>query len=230
MDNTFQQARDRLMQQLRGQGLTDERVLAALGEVPRHGFIDASLAGRAYDNTPLPIGYGQTISQPYIVGRMTEMIVGEMAVGQGRPGGKILEIGTGCGYQTAILARLADRVFSVERIGTLADTARERLRALGIGNARIKCGDGYEGWPEHAPYDGILVTAAPPAVPEALCRQLAEGGRMAIPVGARGGSQRLLLISRAGERFDERAAEYVVFVPMLSGVSDSTLSDSGQLS
>lgn len=209
---TSQRTRDRLIQQLRQEGINNERVLAVLGELPRHIFVDEALAGRAYENTALPVGHGQTISQPFIVARMTETIIAER-----RPE-KILEIGTGCGYQTAVLAKLSGQVFTVERISALAANARERLWALGLNNVHMKHGDGNEGWVENAPYDGIMVTAAPAEVPEALLQQLAPDGRMVIPVGAERGTQKLLLISRSGEHFDEQIIDNVVFVPMLSGV------------
>nr|VFK58050.1 MAG: protein-L-isoaspartate(D-aspartate) O-methyltransferase [Candidatus Kentron sp. TUN]VFK67079.1 MAG: protein-L-isoaspartate(D-aspartate) O-methyltransferase [Candidatus Kentron sp. TUN] len=209
---TSQRTRDRLIQQLRKQGITNDQVLAVLGELPRHIFVDEALAGRAYENTALPVGHGQTISQPFIVARMTEAIIAEPSPA------KILEIGTGCGYQTAVLAKLAGQVFSVERISALSIGARERLWALGINNVHMKHGDGNEGWIENAPYDGIMVTAAPTEVPKSLLQQLAPDGRMVIPIGAERGSQKLLLISRSGRHFDEQVLDNVAFVPMLPGV------------
>jgi len=208
---TSQRTRDRLIQQLRAQGITNEWVLAVLGQVPRHLFVDEALAGRAYENTALPIGHGQTISQPYVVARMTEVIIGDT-----KPN-KILEIGTGCGYQTAVLARFANRIFSVERIAPLSINARERLWTLGVDNVHLKHGDGNEGWVEYAPYDGIMVTAAPTEIPETLLHQLASDGRMVVPVGDRD-RQKLLLITRSGRYFSEQVIDNVVFVPMLSGV------------
>jgi len=209
---TSQRTRDRLIQQLRELGITHEQVLAVLGELPRHIFVDEALAGRAYENTALPVGHGQTISQPFIVARMTAAIIGD------RKPEKILEIGTGCGYQTAVLAKLAGQVFSVERISALSIGARERLWALGLNNVHMKHGDGNQGWIEHAPYDGIMVTAAPTEVPKALLDQLAPDGRMVIPVGVERMSQKLLLISRFGRRFEEQILDDVIFVPMLPGI------------
>nr|VFJ96431.1 MAG: protein-L-isoaspartate(D-aspartate) O-methyltransferase [Candidatus Kentron sp. LFY]VFJ98929.1 MAG: protein-L-isoaspartate(D-aspartate) O-methyltransferase [Candidatus Kentron sp. LFY] len=209
---TSQRTRDRLIQQLRQEGVSDERVLAVLRELPRHIFVDEALAGRAYENTALPVGHGQTISQPFIVARMTEAIIAD------RQPEKVLEIGTGCGYQTAVLAKLVGQVFTVERISALSVGARERLWALGINNVHMKHGDGNEGWVENSPYDAIMVTAAPAEVPKALLQQLVPDGRMVIPVGAERESQKLLLISRSGQHFDEQVIEDVIFVRMLSGV------------
>nr|VFK80163.1 MAG: protein-L-isoaspartate(D-aspartate) O-methyltransferase [Candidatus Kentron sp. SD] len=209
---TSQRTRDRLIEQLRLEGITNERVLAVLRELPRHIFVDEALAGRAYENTALPVGHGQTISQPFIVARMTEAILDE------RQPEKVLEIGTGCGYQTAVLAKLVGQVFSVERIAPLSIGARERLWALGLNNVHVKLGDGNEGWIENAPYDGIMVTAAPTEVPRVLLEQLAPDGRMVIPIGTDKRAQKLLMISRSGNYFDEKIIEDVVFVPMLSGV------------
>lgn len=205
-------SRDRLLQQLRGEGIRDERVLAALGKVPRHRFIDEALTSRAYDNTALPIGFGQTISQPYVVARMTEQLLSE-------PGLRtVLEVGTGCGYQTAILAELVDQVYSVERLQPLHLQARTRLRELGYTRTWLLHGDGYLGWPEHAPYDGILVAAASPSVPEALLRQLKPGGRLVLPVGPPG-RQILRRIVRTGEGFEATDLDPVSFVPLVSGSS-----------
>lgn len=207
---TSRRTRDRLVQRLREEGIQDPRVLDAIRSVPRHIFVDEALASRAYEDTALPIGAGQTISQPYVVARMTEALVdgGEL--------GRVLEIGSGCGYQTAVLAKFAERVYSIERIQSLIDQARERLSALGIHNVRLRHGDGMKGWPEHSPFDGIMVTAAPATVPPALKEQLAEGGRMVIPVGD-GGAQQLMLYTRRGDEFPEQVLERVAFVPMLSG-------------
>nr|VFK41301.1 MAG: protein-L-isoaspartate(D-aspartate) O-methyltransferase [Candidatus Kentron sp. TC]VFK51057.1 MAG: protein-L-isoaspartate(D-aspartate) O-methyltransferase [Candidatus Kentron sp. TC]VFK64562.1 MAG: protein-L-isoaspartate(D-aspartate) O-methyltransferase [Candidatus Kentron sp. TC] len=209
---TSQRTRDRLIQKLRQEGITNERVLAVLRELPRHIFVDEALAGRAYENTALPVGHGQTISQPFIVARMTEAIIAD------RQPEKILEIGTGCGYQTAVLAKLTGQVFSVERINALSIGARERLWALGLNNVHLKHGDGNEGWVENTPYDGIMVTAAPTEVPQTLLRQLAPDGRMVIPIGVERGMQKLVLISRSGRHFDEQILDSVIFVPMLSGL------------
>jgi len=217
MKNTFrgigmtsQRTRERLIQRLRSEGIKDERVLEAVREVPRHIFVDEALASRAYEDTALPIGHGQTISQPYIVARMTEALIS---------GGRldtVLEIGTGCGYQTAILSKFAGRVFSIERIGALVSQARERLFALKVGNVTLSHGDGLLGWAEHAPFDGILAAAAPAGVPDALIGQLVVGGRLIIPVGPRG-TQRLLQCTRTAEGVEEELLDLVSFVPMLGG-------------
>ncbi len=207
---TSQRTRDRLIDRLRAQGITSNAVLEVIRRTPRHIFVDEALASRAYEDTALPIGHGQTISQPYIVARMTELVVGE-----GTPQ-RVLEIGTGCGYQTAVLAQLAVSVFSVERIQGLLHQARERLYQLRLHNARLRYADGVLGWPEHAPYDGILVAAAAPEVPLALCEQLAPGGRLVAPVGPRG-SQRLVLVVREPEGFQQRSLESVSFVPLIGG-------------
>ena len=207
---TSARTRDRLIERLRKEGIGDEQVLAAMGAVPRHIFIDEALASRAYEDIALPIGAGQTISQPYIVARMTQALVA------GKRLSKVLEIGSGCGYQTAVLAHLVERVYSVERIASLAALARERLHALGVNNVRMRHGDGLDGWPAHAPYDGILVAAAPGYVPQALVEQLDVSGRLVIPVGARGG-QRLLLLARTETGVEEEMLERVSFVPLVSG-------------
>ena len=208
---TSQRTRERLIQRLREEGIRDERVLAAMREIPRHIFVDEALASRAYEETALPIGFGQTISQPYIVARMTEAILA------GGPIGDLLEIGTGSGYQTAVVARLVRRVNSVERIARLLSLARERLRELGLRTVRLKHSDGTIGLPEYAPFDGILVTAAPEIVPNALLEQLKPGGRMVLPAGGRDG-QRLLRITRTPRGFTKEVLERVAFVPLLGGV------------
>ena len=207
---TSARTRDRLIDRLREEGIGDEQVLAAMGAVPRHIFIDEALASRAYEDTALPIGAGQTISQPYIVARMTQALV------HGKRLSKVLEIGSGCGYQTAVLAQLVERVYSVERIASLVAPARERLHALGVNNVRMRHGDGLGGWPAHAPYDGILVAAAPGYVPQALVEQLDVGGRLVIPVGAPGG-QRLLLLARTETGVEEEMLARVSFVPLIPG-------------
>ncbi len=208
---TSQRTRQRMVTRLVEQGIADLRVLEVMRTVPRHLFVDEALATRAYEDTALPIGSGQTISQPYAVARMTEALMG------GKAPGKVLEVGTGCGYQSAVLASLAAEVFSVERIGDLARRSRERLRQLQVRNVRIRHGDGYAGWAEHAPYDGILVAAAPTLVPQALLDQLAEGGRLVLPVGERGGQQQLRLIERRGGEFHDEVLGTASFVPMLQG-------------
>lgn len=209
---TSQRTRERMVTRLMEQGIRDLRVLEVMRTLPRHLFVDEALATRAYEDTALPIGSGQTISQPYAVARMTEALLNG-----GRPG-KVLEVGTGCGYQSAVLAALAGEIFSVERIGDLVRRTRERLQRLHIRNVRIRHGDGYAGWAEHGPYDGILVAAAPTQVPAALLEQLAEGGRLIVPVGNRG-SQQLLLVSRNNGELKQEVLEMVSFVPMVPGAS-----------
>jgi protein-L-isoaspartate(D-aspartate) O-methyltransferase len=206
---TSRRTRDRLVQRLEEQGITDPRVLEAIRNLPRHIFVDEALSSRAYEDTALPIGFGQTISQPYVVARMTEAIL-EVAPR------KVLEIGSGCGYQSALLASLVAEVYSIERIGGLYEKARRNLQSLKLHNIRLRHGDGYQGWPAQAPFDAILVAAAPAQIPEALLQQLAEGGRLIIPVGGNG-QQRLLSIIRQGNEFTQEVLEMVSFVPMLSG-------------
>ena len=208
---TSRRTRGRLVERLRAEGIRDERVLDAIREVPRHIFVDEALSSRAYEDTALPIGAGQTISQPYVVARMTEALVA------GGYLNRVLEIGTGCGYQTAILARFAAEVYSIERIQSLLSQARQRMHDLKIDNVRMRHGDGEKGWPEHAPYDGILVAAAPASVPSALIDQLGDGGRLVIPLG-HGGAQDLKLITREGDQLEEQILERVAFVPMVSGL------------
>jgi len=209
---TSQRTRERLVKRLMERGIRNTEVLDVMRHTPRHIFVDEALASRAYEDDALPIGHGQTISQPYIVARMTEALL------ESGPQKKILEIGTGSGYQTAILARLADEVFSVERIQALQLKARSRLRELKIRNVKYKYDDGTLGWPEHGPYDGILVTAAPEKVPEELLNQLSIGGCMLIPCGG-GDAQVLRKITREEDGFVEQALNGVLFVPMLGGVS-----------
>ena len=208
---TSQRTRERLIQRLREEGISDPRILEVIRNTPRHLFVDEALASRSYEDTALPIGHGQTISQPYIVARMTEALL------TGGVPSKVLEIGTGSGYQTAILAQLVSKVYSIERIDVLLRQARNRLRALGLRNVRFKHGDGGQGWPEHAPYEGIMVTAAPSAMPPALLAQLDVGGRMVIPVGVQSGAQQLLLIKRTPEGYEQRLLERVSFVPLQTG-------------
>ncbi len=207
---TSQRTRDRLIQRLRQAGIQDKRVLQVMAEIPRHIFVDEALATRAYEDTALPIGFGQTISQPYIVARMTEAL---LAGGQPE---KVLEVGTGSGYQTAVLARLVDEVYTVERIGELQNLARQRLARLGLHNVRFKHSDGSWGWKSAAPFDGILVTAAPEEVPQELLNQLSEGGRMVIPTGA-AGDQQLLLFTRHGDEIHQSNLSRVSFVPLIKG-------------
>jgi len=207
---TSARTRDRLIGRLRDEGIGDERVLEVMSRIPRHIFVDEALASRAYEDTALPIGFGQTISQPYIVARMTEALLRD------GPLGKVLEIGTGSAYQAAILSQLATTVYSIERISALLDRARRVLAELNIRNVRLKYSDGTIGLPDEAPFDGIIATAAPHQIPPALLAQLADGGRLVIPVGAKGG-QRLSLITRRDDQFVEEFLEPVSFVPMLTG-------------
>lgn len=207
---TSERTRLRMVERLRRQGIVSERVLTALGSVPRHIFVEEALASRAYEDIALPLGFGQTISNPYMVARMTELLCGGELT-------KVLEIGTGCGYQTAVLARLAREVYSVERVAQLLAKARGHLRELRLANVRVKHGDGTLGLAEVAPFDGIIVTAATARVPEELLNQLAVGGRMVVPLGS--GEQRLCLIERDGQGFRETRLEAVRFVPLLPGIS-----------
>jgi len=209
---TSARTRERLILRLVEQGIRDPRVLDRIRNVPRHLFVDEALSSRAYEDTALPIGHGQTISQPYVVARMTE------AVTIGGVPDKVLEIGTGCGYQTAVLAPLVGRLYSIERIEGLLDRARESLKVLGIRNVRFKHGDGNEGWPSQAPFDAILVAAATHAVPQKLLEQLGEGGRLVAPVGPEG-RQELLRLTRRGDQYLRERLGLVSFVPLLGGLS-----------
>jgi protein-L-isoaspartate(D-aspartate) O-methyltransferase len=193
--------------QIVARGVTGSRLLEALRRVERHRFVPDHLHGLAYADRPLPIGHGQTISQPYIVALMTELA----AV---RPGARVLEVGTGSGYQAAVLSVLAREVYSIEIVAPLADEARARLRRLGYANVEVRTGDGYRGWPERAPFDAILITAAPPEIPEPLLSQLAVGGRLVAPVGSEGGVQELVTVERTATGFTRRTAIPVRFVPM----------------
>jgi len=205
-----QRTRERLIQRLQEEGIRHLAVLEAIANTPRHLFVDEALAHRAYEDTALPIGHSQTISQPWVVARMSELLLEGGAIN------KVLEIGTGSGYQTAILAQLVERVFSVERIAALQGQAKQRLAQLGLRNAVFRFGDGFEGWNALAPYQGILVTAAAPQVPPALLEQLSEGGRLIMPVG-RGNTQQLQLIVRKREKFSCTMLDTVRFVPLLGG-------------
>jgi protein-L-isoaspartate(D-aspartate) O-methyltransferase len=209
---TSARTRDRLVQRLREQGIHDLRVLERIRNLPRHIFVDEALASRAYEDTALPIGWGQTISQPYIVARMTQALIAG-----GLPA-KVLEVGAGCGYQTAVLAPFAEKIFSIERIEPLAARAKTHLKELDVRNVKLKHGDGMKGWPTQAPFDGIIVAAAPFAVPEALVQQLAIGGRLVVPVGPEG-QQQLLRITRRDTGVKQEVLEKVAFVPLLSGVT-----------
>jgi protein-L-isoaspartate(D-aspartate) O-methyltransferase len=216
---TSQRTRERLIQRLQEEGIRNMALLEIMRSTPRHIFVDEALASRAYEDTALPIGHGQTISQPYIVARMTEALIG--ANPGAPPLANVLEIGTGSGYQTAILARLVEQVYSVERIDPLIKLARQRFSELGLRNIRLKHADGTLGWPEYAPYDGIVVTAAPSEVPMALLEQLAMGGRLIIPVGApvepSGHAQTLLRITRTPEGYQKERLDAVSFVPLVAG-------------
>jgi protein-L-isoaspartate(D-aspartate) O-methyltransferase len=209
---TSARTRERLIRRLREQGITNALVLDQIRNVPRHLFVDEALATRAYEDTALPIGYGQTISQPFVVARMTEALLA------GGAPGKVLEVGTGCGYQTAVLAPLVRFVYSIERIGALLERARQRFRELGIRNVHLRHGDGFQGWPAHGPYDGILMAAAPLAIPDALFQQLAPGGRLIAPVGPEG-RQQLLRMTRRGDDLQKELLGQVSFVPLLQGTT-----------
>ncbi len=209
---TSARTRDRLVQRLREQGIANLAVLDRIRNVPRHIFVDEALGSRAYEDTALPIGYGQTISQPYIVARMTEALL------QGGTAENVLEVGTGCGYQTAVLAPLVGRLYTIERIEPLLARARERLKQLGIRNVRFRHGDGTLGWSAHAPYDGILVAAAPLTVPEALIKQLKVGGRLIVPIGPEG-EQELVRFTRGEPRVERESLGPVAFVPLLGGMA-----------
>ena len=218
MGMTSQRVRDRLIDRLRDNGIRDERVLNAIRTVPRHLFVDEALATRAYEDTALPIGHGQTISQPWVVAKMTETLLD--GVQHARQSMRVLEIGTGSGYQAAILAALGLEVFTVERIGELLRTARKRFRTLGL-NIRSKHDDGRIGWPELAPFDAIIVTAAAPALVQALTDQLAPGGTLVAPVGGASSQSLLRLRKDADGVVEETNLAPVVFVPLLSGMVDA---------
>lgn len=207
---TSARTRDRLVQRLKDQGIRSQPVLAQIRDVPRHLFVDEALASRAYEDTALPIGHGQTISQPFVVARMTEALLEDF------DGDKVLEIGTGCGYQTAVLAPLVKKIYSVERIPELLRKTRQRLRDLDIYNVQFRPGDGWKGWPKYAPYDGIIVAAAAPEIPQKLLEQLAPGGRLVMPVGPPG-LQELTLVMRMNEHFEQSPLGAVSFVPLVPG-------------
>ena len=207
---TSERTRERLIQRLREEGIVNQKVLEVIRRTPRHLFVDEALAHRAYEDTALPIGNNQTISQPYMVARMSELLL------EDGPLDKVMEIGTGSGYQTAVLSQLVERIFSVERIKVLQDRAKERLLELNLRNVVFRWGDGWEGWPALAPYNGIIVTAVATDVPQALLDQLAPGGRLVIPVGA-GDVQQLMLIVREEHGFSRHVLGAVRFVPLLNG-------------
>lgn len=208
---TSSRTRERMLSRLREQGIKDELVLSAMGEIPRHIFVDEALSIRAYEDVSLPIGFGQTISQPYIVARMTEVLRNATSLG------KVLEIGTGCGYQTAVLSKIADEVFSLERIRPLVMKARSHLRTLKCTNVKLDHADGSIGLNAYAPFQGIIVTAAASHIPEELLAQLAIGGRMVIPVGTT--AQTLYLIERTATEYKQTKLETVKFVPLLGGTT-----------
>jgi protein-L-isoaspartate(D-aspartate) O-methyltransferase len=209
---TSRRTRERLIQRLEEAGIGDQNVLDAIRRVPRHLFVDEALASRAYEDSALPIGHGQTISQPYTVARMTEVLLE-----QGRPD-TVLEIGTGSGFQTAVLASLVRRVYSVERVGLLSEMAGRRLKKLQLRNVRLRYADGALGWPEYAPFGGIIVTAAPEGIPRALVNQLIMGGRMVLPIGSPD-RQVLVRVVRTDTGYVHEILESVSFVPLLGGVA-----------
>ena len=209
---TSQRSRNRLVSKLRDMGIRNEEVLNIVAETPRHIFIEEALAPKAYENSALPIGFGQTISQPYIVALMTEVLIesGQMK--------KVLEIGFGSGYQTAILSRVSDQVFGVERLSLLVEKAREKIWELKINNIHLRHGDGMLGWERHSPFDAILVAAAPSFVPKELLNQLGEGGRLIIPIGINE-NQKLMLYTKTKKEIFEREIQAVKFVPLLPGIN-----------
>ena len=208
---TSERTRLRMVEMLRKEGIVNERVLGAMAEIPRHAFVDEGIASRAYEDVALPIGHGQTISSPTIVALMTQLLL------EVKPMQKVLEVGTGCGYQTAVLGKLVREVYTLERIAPLMDKARRNLRDLRFYNVRYKHADGHAGYPEGAPYDGILMAASATHVPEALRQQLAVGGRMVLPVGVE--DQWLYVVDRKENGFVEQRREPVRFVPLLPGLA-----------
>lgn len=210
---TSARTRDRLVRRLEESGIRSSEVLEQIRNVPRHLFVDEALASRAYEDTALPLGLGQTISQPYVVAKMTEALL------QGFEGDRVLEIGTGCGYQTAMLAPLVKEIYTVERIPELLKKTKQRLRQLDIYNVHYRLGDGWEGWPKYAPYDGIIVAAAAPELPEKLLQQLKQGGRMIIPVGPTG-RQELVKVTKQNGHYEQLSLGLVSFVPLVHGKSE----------
>ena len=207
---TSARTRDRLVERLKNHGIRASAVLEQIRHVPRHLFVDEALASRAYEDTALPIGHSQTISQPYVVAKMTEALLEDF------DGDKVLEIGTGCGYQTAVLAPLVKEIYTVERIPELLRKAKQRLRQLDIYNVRYRLDDGWQGWPKYAPYDGIIVAAAAPELPRKLLEQLAPGGRLIMPVGP-SGAQELTMVLRRDDHFEQLSLGGVSFVPLVKG-------------
>ena len=207
---TSARTRDRLVDRLRNHGIRSDAVLERIRNVSRHLFVDEALASRAYEDTALPIGHSQTISQPYVVAKMTEALLEDFA------GEKVLEIGTGCGYQTAVLAPLVKEIYTVERIPELLRKTKQRLRQLDIYNVRYRLGDGWDGWPKYGPYDGILVAAAAAEVPRNLLEQLAPGGRLVMPIGP-AGAQSLTLLLRLDDHLQQASLGGVSFVPLVKG-------------
>lgn len=208
---TSQRTRLRMVERLREQGIADEVVLDAMGEVPRHIFVDEALASRAYDDVSLPIGFGQTISNPFTVARMLEL------ARAGQPLAKVLEVGTGCGYQAAVLSRVAREVCSIERISGLLSRARVRLRELNCRNVRLKHGDGRAGFRDAGPFDAIVLSAAAAHIPQELTAQLADGGRLVLPLGTR--EQKLVLVKKTSQGFEQSVLDEVKFVPLLTGTA-----------
>lgn len=207
---TSARTRDRLVRRLRDQGIQSPDVLEQIRNVPRHLFVDEALSSRAYEDTALPIGLGQTISQPFIVARMTEALLHNFK------GDIVLEIGTGCGYQTTVLSPLVKKIYTVERIPELLRKTKKRLRQLDIYNVQYRLGDGWEGWRKYGPYDGIIVAAAAEELPQKLLEQIAPGGRLVIPVGPPG-RQELIMVTRANDRFEQESLGAVSFVPLVKG-------------
>lgn len=213
---TSQRTRERMIASLLEKGIKNWAVLDVMRTTPRHIFLDEALAHRAYEDTSLPIGFNQTISQPFVVARMTEAVLGNRFADEGKLP-NVLEIGTGCGYQTAVISQFAERVWTVERVKPLLDKARKNIALLNIRNVRSKHDDGSLGWPEYGPFDAIIVAAAPQQVPAELLNQLAEGGRLVIPVGGEQGGQELRLIERREGEFHTQLLEAVNFVPLYIG-------------